>query len=506
VLARQSQSEQAPVGGASVPASELEESSSTSYPKVPGPPRMPTGARVPAGPTVEPPPGDLRSSGNVRAASLVDASQPDIVPPVFEASPETTARRNAFAMLVQRVSTAFDPQALEGELADNLRTAVEQQASEHAHALAAEGAWPSGTEPERMARDAAAELCGIGPLEALLADASVSEIALPHYDALTVSRGGAATPVEHGFSSELSLRRVLRRLCARAGAPLTDGETRVERRLPGGARLRAVLGSAAQTGALLVIEKPRKVAVTLEDLVRSGTISRAMATFLQACIVARTNLLVVGPRDGGTASVVAALASVGGESRVLALQELEDVAAPGMLARVSMPDDLGEVAHVMQVAARVPEARLVVDASRREVAAALLDAASEGATGIVATVHAQSVRRALGRLVADVVSAHPGMSVSAARELVASCFDVAIEVSRLRDARWRVLKIAEVSGVQGEDVQLADVFTFNVERTAAGGSVEGTFNASGSVPRIAEELGARGFPLDGSLFTRPPSR
>jgi pilus assembly protein CpaF len=503
VLARQSAVDAQQL--ASVPAAELEESSNTSYPKVPGPPRVPTAARHPAA-TVEPPAADALSSANMRAASIVDASQPEIVAPPSEASAEGTARRQSFAQLVQRVAGGVDPRALDGEVSDLIRTQLERAASEHAAAMQTEGALAPGLEPERAARAAVAELVGLGPLEPLLADPAVAEIALPRFDSITITRGGAVESAEPVFSSELSLRRALGRLCARSGAALAESEIWVERRLSGGARLRAVIGPLAETGALAVIEKPRRVSVTLEDLVRQGTISRAMATFLGACVSARTNILVVGPRGGGTAHVVSALASVGGEHRVVALQDLDDVAVPGLVARVALPTEPASVGHVMRVASRVPEARLVVDASRADVAAAVLDAAGEGTSGIIAALNAQSVRRAFGRIAADLVAGHSGMSVSAARELVAAGFDVAIEVTRLRDGRWRVVRIAELAGASAEEVQVADIFTFSVERTAAGGSVEGSFNASGSVPRIADDLAARGYPLDGSIFTRPPSR
>lgn len=509
VPARQSQSVVDHVDlGASAPAGELEDSSGTSYPKVPGPPRVPTGARLPSGPggaTVEPPP-PAASSASMKAASAVEASQPDIVVPPSDAASEVTARRQALMLLVQRLGAALDPRALEGELPDALRTQLESSASEQARALAAEGVLPPGVEADRLARDAVSELAGLGPLEAPMADPMVTEIAIPRFDAVTVERGGQAAGVEPPFTSDHSLRRVLRRLCAQAGAPFSDGERWVERPLVGGARLRASFGTGPSGSTLALIEKPRRVALSLEDLVRSGAVSRAMATFLGACVAARTNIVVVGPRDGGTAAVVSALAGVSGDCRLVALQELEDVAVPALAARVALPTDPAEVGHVVELAARVPDARTLVDASRSEVAAALIEAAGAGATGLVASVHAQTVQRALSRWVADFVSANPGASVAAARELVAASFDVAVEVSKLRDARWRVLRISEIAGVSGDEIQLADVFTFNAERTAAGGSVEGTFNASGAVPRIADELGARGYSLDGALFTRPPSR
>ena len=160
---------------------------------------------------------------------------------------------------------------------------------------------------------------------------------------------------------------------------------------------------------------------------------------------------------------------------------------------------------MLATAAHVPDVRVVAELARREVTAALVDATGEGLDGIIAVAHAPNVRRALGRLTADVVAGRGGASMAAAREWVASAFDVVVEVGRLRDGRHRVLRVAELAGTSPEEIRIADVFSFNVERTAAGGAVEGTFNASGSVPRIADEVSSRGFSLESSLFTRPPS-
>ena len=203
--------------------------------------------------------------------------------------------------------------------------------------------------------------------------------------------------------------------------------------------------------------------------------------------------------------VVSALAAAASDGRLIAVQDLDELVASETAARL-VPTDPQEAARLVQVAARTPDARLVVDIVSPEVAAATIDAVGEGADGVVAALRAPSLRRALPRLAGEIAAMRIGTTPALARDWVSNAFDIVIEVSRLRDGRHRVLRVAELVAGSGDEIQMQDVFTFVIERTAAGGAVEGTFSASGVVPRIAEEMTGRGIHVETSLFTRPPSR
>jgi len=294
-------------------------------------------------------------------------------------------------------------------------------------------------------------------------------------------------------------------LCRLAGAGINAQERVVERRLPNGARLSAVLAPIGQVGTLIVVRKPRRSATSLDELVRRGTISRAIATFLGHLVAARANVLVVGPRGSGVPNLVSALAAAAANARLIAVQDLDELVSAETAARL-VPTDPAEAARLVQVAARTPDARLVVDLVSPEVASATIEAIGEGADGVIAALRAPSLRRGLSRLTGEVATMRPGTTPVLAREWIAGAFDVALEVSRLRDGRYRALRVAELSAAGTDELQAQDVFTFMIERTAAGGAVEGTFIPSGIVPRIVEELSARGIAVESSLFTRPPSR
>jgi pilus assembly protein CpaF len=140
------------------------------------------------------------------------------------------------------------------------------------------------------------------------------------------------------------------------------------------------------------------------------------------------------------------------------------------------------------------------------VTAAVTEMVASGVDGVLALRHATSTKRALLRLAAEIAASRPGLGIRATRELLAGAYDVAIEVARLRDDRVRVLRVAELHGVSGDEIVLQEIFSFVPDRTAAGGAVEGTFAPSGVVPQVIEAMKARGETMDSALFSRPPSR
>jgi len=363
--------------------------------------------------------------------------------------------------------------------------------------------FPASIAAERAIELARCELVEHGPLTELIADPTVSEVGVTRFDRVLSVRGGRSL-AETGFSSDLSLRWAISRLCAEADAPLLPSEDIIERRIMPGVRLSAVIGSIAASGACVAIRKTKRTSITLEELVRRGAISRAMATFLQQCLAARVNVLVVGPRDGGVEALLAALAQAAVDGPCVFLGEREPGGSEANLLLAGA--DNTATAGALQVAASMPGARVVAELFTGELSAKVVEAIADGGDGVVAARYAPSLRRGLSRLPGVIAAERPQISVSAARELVANAFEIVVEVARLRDDRHRVLRIAEVIGSAGEEIQTQDVFTFVMDRTAAGGAIEGVFSASGVVPQVAEAWRARGTTIESAIFSRPPSR
>lgn len=466
-------------------------------------PRPPLGA--PAGaPAIPPPRRPLPSSPAEAEAGRARVTAPPAAAPPIEAArtgdPVRNAQhRQALAALVDRVGELLDLQPLaEGAPADEaLAGRVERALAGAVDALRGE------IDADMLLAEARRELLELGPLTVLLDDEDVSEIQVLRHDHVVSIYGHRQVPSEIGFTSEAAAGRAVRRLCHAAGRPLTSGETYVERRLPRGARLFAVLPRAEDNGHMIALRKPQRADLSLEDMVRSGTISRAMAGLFAQCVQARANILVTGAAGAGATTLIGALAGAGStDDRVVVLQEDDELIfnQPHTISFL-LGETPEESARAVQAAARVRPDRLVVGAFSGGIAAELVDAMGDGVDGVLAGARAPTLRQAVLRLTADIAAGKPDLAPEVAREWLASVFDLAIEVARLRDGRHRVLRVSELT-VEGQRIVLRDVFAFNVERTAAGGAIEGTFAPTGVVPGIIEDLAARGVAVDPSIFRR----
>ena len=467
----------------------------TGYPPVPPAPRMP----------MAPPPATAAqpSSSNRQEPSVVERL------PGREDSIDTegTAYRSAVAVLVERVSQRLGAATLDREPSDavvgKVATAIAEQLAE----LRREDVIGAAIVDERLKRDAQAELVELGAIGPLLEDETVTEIAIAGSGPIVATRAGRRITVEPPLSSESSVRRVLARLLRQAKTPATIEDGIITRRLPNGFRLTALTGARAPSGTLLRLDRAHRVDATLDDLVRAGAVSRAVATFLRHCVAVRANILIVGPKDARPATVAGALASASPDGHVVAIQDTDMIVSTSVpVSHVDVAGAPDDARGLIDFAGRLPGARLVVDNFSGAVAAAALDAVSSGADGLVAVAPAGSLRRALARLPAELVAARPGLGIPAAREWLAGTFDIMIDVARLRDGRQRVIRVAEPASTETGDIVVRDVFAFVVERMVTGGVVEGTFQATGIAPKVVGDMASRGIHIDSGVFSRPPSR
>jgi pilus assembly protein CpaF len=454
--------------------------------QVPGPPRVPTSS---------PHQGESQrhsSSAAAEPSSVGRATQEDFL------LDETTGMRDVVNLVVGQVAARLSPGDL-GKTADSgLRASVDQMIREAWGS--AQSSATNNIDAERVMRAARAELLDMGPLAELVRDPNVHEIGVLRFDRIVVTRG-SQKGVEGGFSSETALRWAIQRLCENSGAALRPGETTIERSLGEGLRLEAVLAPSGNAVALL--RRPRSVATSLDELVRRGTVSRAIATLLQQCVAARLNILVVGARDSGCEQLLSALALAASDGTPVWV--CGSFAPPtATVSRVDSELPGPELKRAVRMAARLPNGRLLVELSSGPLVSSVMESVADGADGLVGLCVAPSLSRGLTRLVASLTS--EGLSSQAARETLASSFELCVEVARLRDGRYRVLRVAEMVGASQENVHTQEVFTFVADRTAAGGAIEGSFVPSGAVPHVAEVLKSRGIVLESAMFSRPPSR
>jgi pilus assembly protein CpaF len=421
--------------------------------------------------------------------------------PLPRETPQQAARRLALITLVDRVADVVDLAMLKhAPVVDEvLSQRIHQVVREQARAMRDEGEAPEGTDLEQLARDAQLELTGLGPLGPLLEDEETAEIHVARPDYVLALKNGQPTLAAPSFTSEEALGRVIARLAQQAGVPLREGELVIERRLARGAYMVAIAPPAASSW-VLTVRKRRRVESSMEEMVRSGTMSRSIASFLEACLSARANVLVVGSGAGAVAAMLGALASAApaGE-RVTVLQDADEIAiTQAQVVALSLSDHGPHGEEAVRAAARLGGDRLVTASLGGGIAAAIIDAIGEGCEGVLAGVGAPSLRHALARLASQVALARPGASIEASREAVGESFDVAIEVARTPDGRHRVLRVAELAGSDARGVVARDLFVLGADGTGEGG----TYAATGTVPRLAADFAARGVKLDGGLFKR----
>jgi pilus assembly protein CpaF len=418
-------------------------------------------------------------------------------------SPAQAGRRLAVTMLMGRIADAVDltPLRMNAVVPDALVQQIERAARDQAKAMREEGEAPQDIDLDAVMRDAQRELVGLGALGPLLDDEEITEIHCVRYDQIFVVRAGSSTasPEPSGFSSEEALARVIARLAHQSGDAWQPGESVIERRLPRASMV--AIAPPASAGHVLSIRKRRRVESTLDDLVRSSTLSRPMAQFLEACVGARSNVLVSGAASG---VVLAALASSGAQGeRVCVVQDVEEIAVGNAHSvSLSVADTRKGGEETVRAAARLRPERLVIAQLAGGVAAGAIDAMAEGSEGVLASIAAPTLRQALARLVAQLVLHRPGLGLEAMRDVVGEAFDVAVEVAVLPDGRLRVMRIAELGGSDAKGVVARDVFVFNADASPASGSEGGGFSATGVVPRLANDLAARGNKLDPAIFKR----
>ena len=388
------------------------------------------------------------------------------------------------------------------------RGGTEQLLDERLAQLVSEGHVPAGAQAERLRLIARTELLDLGPLSRLLEDSAISEIIVPRFDQVLARKGGQVETSDLGFASHHSLERIIHRLCQRSACPVQPNESRIERRLAGGVFMFAALPPLGIDGPSLVLRRPRASATTMQTIVRTGAVSRAIASFFQQAVAARLRILVVGPRDAELGVITGAMLSAVSDGPLLVLEGGEDLGASNATVSTLRWSLLGsnDAASVVRAAGRIASSHVAIGLEESQMTAAAIDLLGSGGTGAIVACPGRSIEAVLSRLTLDVCAERPALSVDIARRLVAGAFDLVLEVIRYRDGRQRVVRLAEVGRVTSDEIEVDDVFTFV---TTSGGSsdvVEGTFKGLGTIPRIVEELVARGVPFDTNLFGRSSSR
>jgi pilus assembly protein CpaF len=348
----------------------------------------------------------------------------------------------------------------------------------------------------RIVKDVLDEALGLGPLEDLLADETVTEIMVNRHDQIYVERGGKLQATDVRFLNVEQLRGVIERIVAPLGRRIDEKVPMVDARLLDGSRVNAIVPPLALRGPALTIRKFSRKLLSVDDLVRFGSFTRQMATLLGAAVQARMNIVISGGTGSGKTTLLNVLASfIPEDERILTIEDAAELQLPQehvVTLEARSPNIEGEgaitIRDLVRNALRMRPDRIVVGECRGGEALDMLQAMNTGHDGSLTTVHANSPRDALSRLETMALMAGLDLPSRAIRDQIASAVNFVIQQSRLQDGTRRVTHISEVTGQDGNTFTTADVFVFRQTGVSADGRVAGQYVPTGYVPAFVDTL------------------
>jgi pilus assembly protein CpaF len=370
-------------------------------------------------------------------------------------------------------------------------------------------------EREELVTQVLDEIFGLGPLEPLIQDPSVSDILVNTFKQVYIERGGRLERTDVRFQDDRHLLQVIDRIVSAVGRRIDDSSPMVDARLPDGSRVNAIIKPLALDGPHLSIRKFKRDALSGDDLLRTESVTEPMLELLQAIVKARLNVIISGGTGAGKTTLLNILSSyIPVTERIVTIEDSAELQLrqPHVVRLETRPANIegaGEVSQRLLLinALRMRPDRIIMGECRGGEAVDMLQAMNTGHDGSITTVHANSPRDALSRLETMISMASLDLPEKGMRQQIASAVQVVIQVSRLSDGTRKVIQISEIVGMEGEVITMQDIFGF--ERLGMDGDkVLGRFRASGIRPRFSDRLKSFGIDLSSILFSdlaEPPA-
>jgi pilus assembly protein CpaF len=360
------------------------------------------------------------------------------------------------------------------------------------------------SERVRLVEQILDDVFGLGPLEPLLEDPTISDILVNTHREIWLERDGRLVHSPVRFRDEDHLRQIIDRIVSAVGRRIDEASPMVDARLADGSRVNAIIPPLAVDGPHLSIRKFRRDVLGAEDLIRSGTMPEHLLDFLRGAVKARLNILISGGTGSGKTTFLNMLSeAIPGDQRIVTIEDSAELQLrqPHVVRLETRPPNLegGGAIGARQLvinALRMRPDRIVIGEVRGGEALDMLQAMNTGHDGSLTTLHANTPRDALSRLETMASMAHMGISEAALRAQIASALDLVLHVARLSDGTRKLTAISEVTGMEGEIITMQDLFVFHRTGINPDGRVMGTFRATGVHPACAERLAAYGIPVD----------
>ena len=361
---------------------------------------------------------------------------------------------------------------------------------------------------DRIVASALADLVGYGPLELLLSDPAISEIMINGAQRVFVELGGELLETDVHFEDEEHLLRIIDRIVSPLGRRVDADNPTADARLPDGSRVNVVIPPVAVDGPHVTIRKFLQTKMTVEDLVAMGALTPYMARFLEACVVARLNILVTGNTSSGKTTVLNALSGfIPDAERIVTIEDavelkLKQRHVVRLETKLPNVDGTGSVnvRDLVRNALRMRPDRIVVGEVRGGEAMDMLQAMNTGHTGSLTTLHANAPRDATSRLETMSMMAGLDMPLLAIRKQIAAAINLIVHLARLSDGSRKMTHITELAGMEGDVLTLTDIFKFEQSGISPDGKILGKLRPTTMRPLFTPRLEAAGFKLGGEIF------
>jgi pilus assembly protein CpaF len=370
--------------------------------------------------------------------------------------------------------------------------------------------------PQRqlLARRIEDEVLGLGPLEPLLSDPTVSDILVNGANSVYVERRGKLEPTTITFHNDAHLMNIIDRIVSAVGRRVDESSPMVDARLADGSRVNAIIPPLAIDGPMLSIRRFAVERLGVADLLKYGTLTQPVADVLRAIVIGRLNVVISGGTGAGKTTMLNVLSGfIPPTERIVTIEDSAELQLqqPHVVRLETRPPNIegkGEVPQreLLRNSLRMRPDRIVVGEVRGGEALDMLQAMNTGHDGSLTTVHANTPRDALGRIETMVSMSGISFPIRALRSQIASAINIVIQVQRSDDGRRRVVSVQEISGMEGDIITMSEIFTFRRSGVDAEGNVQGRLEATGVVPAFHQRVAVRGIDLPISAFALPDGR
>lgn len=386
---------------------------------------------------------------------------------------------------------------------------VHAEVSRLAESVLAQEAMPlSSSERDRLVNDVQHELFGLGPLEPLLADGTISDILVNSHGTIYVERRGKLEVTNVAFKDDEHLMRVIERIVSSVGRRIDESSPMVDARLRDGSRVNAIIPPLSIDGPVLSIRRFGSEPLRMNTLIENKALTRDIAEMLEMCVKARLNVLISGGTGAGKTTLLNALSAyIPEDERIVTIEDSAELQLqqPHVVRLETRPPNIegrGEVTQrdLVRNALRMRPDRIVIGEVRGGEAIDMLQAMNTGHDGSLTTIHANTPRDALARLETMIQMTGMRLSDRAMRQQIAAAINMVVQVARLSDGTRRLTSISEITGMEGETITMQEIFQYERTGVDTNGQVIGRFRPTGIRPRFSERLKASGLQLPRVFF------